>query len=65
MIHVTSIILRVLLLRARQRKTPEFGPEKLSFVKDAGARNAHVGGYNITNSRCADDAVLFGRYKRD
>jgi hypothetical protein len=40
MSHVTKIILRILLLRARTRITPEIGIEQFGFVQDAGTRNA-------------------------
>ena len=40
MSHVTKIILRILLLRARSRITPEIGKEQFGFVEDAGTRNA-------------------------
>ena len=38
--HITKIILRLLLLRARSRITPEIGVEQFGFVEDAGTRNA-------------------------
>ena len=37
--HVTKIILRILLLRARSRITPEIEKEQFGFVEDAGTRN--------------------------
>ena len=40
MSHVTKIILRVLLLRLRNRIRPEIGREQFGFVEDAGTRNA-------------------------
>ena len=40
MSHITKIVLRVLLLRARSRITPEIGDEQFGFVEDAGTRNA-------------------------
>ena len=40
MSHVTKIILRILLLRARSRIKPEIGKEQFGFVEDAGTRNA-------------------------
>ena len=46
--HVTKIILRILLLRARSRITPEIGLEQFGFVKDAGTRNAIFVIRNIT-----------------
>ena len=39
MSHVTKIVLRILLLRARSRITPEIGNQQFGFVKDAGTRN--------------------------
>ena len=38
--HITKIILRILLLRARSSITPMVGREQFGFVKDAGTRNA-------------------------
>ena len=40
MSHITKIILRILLQRARSRITPEIGKQQFGFVKDAGTRNA-------------------------
>ena len=40
MSHVTKIILRILLMRARSRITPEIGMEQFGFVEDSGTRNA-------------------------
>ncbi|XP_063611050.1 uncharacterized protein LOC134784809 [Penaeus indicus] len=40
MSHVTKIILRVLLLRVRNRISPEIGKMQFGFVKDAGTRYA-------------------------
>ncbi|XP_071944773.1 uncharacterized protein [Antedon mediterranea] len=40
MSHVTKIILRILLMRARSRLKPEIGSEQYGFVKDSGTRNA-------------------------
>ena len=40
MSHVTKIFLRILLLRARSRITPEIGIEQFGFVEDTGTRNA-------------------------
>ena len=40
MSHITKIIMRILLLRARNRITPEIGVEQFGFVKDSGTRNA-------------------------
>jgi len=40
MSHVTKIILRILLLRARSRIKPEIGIEQFGFVEDSGTRNA-------------------------
>ena len=40
MSHVTKIILRVLLLRLRNRIQPEIGREQFGFAEDAGTRNA-------------------------
>ena len=40
MSHVTKIVLRILLLRARSKITPEIGREQFGFVQDAGTRNA-------------------------
>ena len=39
MSHVTKIVLRILLLSARSRITPEIGNQQFGFVKDAGTRN--------------------------
>eukprot|EP00057_Strongylocentrotus_purpuratus_P027795 XP_011682269.1 PREDICTED: RNA-directed DNA polymerase from mobile element jockey-like [Strongylocentrotus purpuratus] len=40
MSHITKIILRVLLQRARNHLTPEISNVQFGFVKDAGTRNA-------------------------
>ena len=40
MSHITKIILRILLLRARSRIKPEIGVAQFGFVEDAGTRNA-------------------------
>ena len=40
MSHVTKIILKILLQRARSRIAPEIGIEQFGFVEDAGTRNA-------------------------
>ena len=37
--HVTKIVLRILLLRARSKITPKIGNQQFDFVKDAGTRN--------------------------
>ena len=39
MSHIKKIILRILLLGARSRITPEIGVEQFGFVEDAGTRN--------------------------
>ena len=38
--HITKIILRILLLRARSKIKLEIGVEQFGFVEDAGTRNA-------------------------
>jgi len=48
MSHVTKIILRILLMRARSRITPEIGIEQFGFVEDSGTRNAIFVLRNIT-----------------
>jgi len=48
MSHVTKIILRILLMRARSRITPEIGIEQFGFVADSGTRNAIFVLRNIT-----------------
>ena len=40
MSHVTKILLRILMMRARCRIRPEIGKEQFGFVLDAGTRNA-------------------------
>ena len=40
MSHITKIILRILLLRARSRITPEIGVEQFGLVEYSGTRNA-------------------------
>ena len=40
MSHVTKILLRILMMRARCRIRPEIGKEQFGFVQDAGTRNA-------------------------
>ena len=40
MSHVTKIIMRILMQRARNKIQPEFGKEQFGFIKDSGTRNA-------------------------
>ena len=38
--HVTKLILRILMMRARPKITPEISKEQCGFMKDTGTRNA-------------------------
>ena len=40
MSHITKLILRIIMNRARSRIRPEIGKEQCGFVQDAGKRNA-------------------------
>ena len=56
--HITKIILRILLLRARSRITPMVGREQFGFVKDAGTRNAIFLVRNITERAMQKDVYM-------
>ena len=40
MSHITKIILRVILIRARSKVRPEISEEQYGFMEDRGTRNA-------------------------
>ena len=40
MSHMTKLILRIIMMRARSRIRPEIGREQCGFVEDSGTRNA-------------------------
>ena len=40
MSHITKLLIRILMNRARSRIRPEIGQEQCGFVKDTGTRNA-------------------------
>ncbi|CAI9719980.1 Hypothetical predicted protein [Octopus vulgaris] len=73
--HVTKIILRILLLRARSRTTHEIAIEQFAFGKDAGTRNAIFVLRTITERAMemqndifmcfADYTKAFGKVKHD
>src|SRR5688572_3275794 len=40
MSHITKLILRIIMMRARNKLKPEIGNEQCGFMEDTGTRNA-------------------------